>query len=85
MNHMNFLESDMLRRGLAIIQIAVGATYSTWEKFNDIAVAVLMCLSGTVLLLLDAKSPALQKSSRILTYVSLIAGVAFLVKLLVMG
>ena len=85
MNHMNFLESDLLRRALAIIQIVVGATYFTWQKFNDIAVAVFMCLSGTLLLLLDAKSPALQKASRILTHVGLIAGVAFIVKLIVFG
>lgn len=85
MNHIKFLESDILRRALGIIQIVVGLTYFSRERFNDIAVTVLMCLSGTTFLLMDAKSPAFQKTSRILTHLSLIAGVAFIIKLLVIG
>lgn len=79
------MTSEKIGRILAIVQIVVGVAYFSRERFNDVAVSFLMCLCGATFLMLDAKTPAVQKVGRILTHLGLVAGVAFVVKLLIVG
>lgn len=72
-------------RIVAVVQIVIGLAYFDSRSFNNTAICVLMCLGGSLTLMMDIESPPLQKARRILGHLTLVAGIAFIIKLLVVG
>lgn len=76
---------SMLGKILGVLQILVAVLFLDLNSRNGIMVSVMLFLGGVLMLTADVNSPFLRKARSVLSYITILIAVGFILKLLTVG
>jgi hypothetical protein len=82
---MNFENGRVLEKVLGVVQIVIALFYVDRNDPNQVIVSVLLFLGGVLMLMFGSEKPFLRKAHTVLVRIVLLAGIAFIFKLLFFG
>lgn len=70
---------------LGVLQILIAVFYLDLNDWNQIVVSALLFLGGVLMLTADVKSEFIRKFRGVLSYLTIVFAIAFIIKLLTVG